>query len=136
MEVLLESKYNYDINKCVLVQGDIHSVWAYIIDITNNKDEIEFDGFVCSRGTLIENSEEIETYINDDRGYAPPLLKEYSNKYSVIRNLEVTDIKIDWNDNIVRILIKGEEYLKMNVNSKKAFSKGISKYGPYGYPMK
>ncbi|RCS28225.1 hypothetical protein DUT90_01195 [Polaribacter sp. WD7] len=135
-EALLQSEYNYEMNKCVLVQGDIHSVWAYVIDITDNRDEIEFDGFICSRGTLIDNSNEIEAYINHDQGYAPPLLSEYKNEYSIINDLIENDIKIDWKDNIVRILIKGIEYLKMDLDTKMSYAKGISKSGAYGIPLK
>ncbi|WP_232124628.1 hypothetical protein [Tenacibaculum finnmarkense] len=117
------------------MQGDIHSVWAYVIDITDNKDEIEFDGFICSRGTLIQNKEEIGTYINDDQGYAPPLLIEYKNEFSIINDLIESDIKIDWKDNIVRVYMKGIEYLLMDLDTKKSYSKGISKSGPYGIPL-
>lgn len=134
-EVLLTSEYNYEINKCVLVQGDIHSVWAYVIDITDNKDEIEFEGFVCSRGTLIADNSEIEKYINHDQSFAPPLLTEYKNEYSIINDLTESDIKIDWKDDIVKILIKGTEYLKMDLETKISYSKGISKSGPYGIPL-
>src|SRR5690606_12792820 len=115
---------------------DIHTVWAYVIDITNNKDEIEFDGFICSRGTIIQTKDEIEAYINDDQGFAPPLLAEYKNEYSIVNDLVESDIKIDWKHNIVRIFIKGIEYLLMDLDSKKSYSKGISKSGSYGIPLK
>ncbi len=136
MEALFESKYDYEMKKCVLVQGDIHSVWAYVIDITDNKDEIEFDGFICSRGTLIDDSNEIEAFINHNQGYAPPLLSEYKNEYSIINDLVGSDIKIDWKHNIIRIFIKGIEYLKMDLETKISYSKGISKNGAYGIPLK
>lgn len=135
MKSLLESRYDYEMNKCVLVQGDIHSVWAYVIDITDNKDEIEFDGFICSRGTLILDEDEIEKYINDDQGYAPPLLTEYKNEFSIMYDLVESDISIDWENNIVRIFMKGIEYLVMDIDAQKSYSKGISKSGPYGFPL-
>ncbi|MCF1192029.1 hypothetical protein LRR18_10585 [Mangrovimonas sp. AS39] len=135
-KVFLKSKYDYELNKCILVQGDIHSVWAYVIDITDNKDEIEFDGFICSRGTIIQTKDEIETYINDDQGFAPPLLGDYKNKHSVIKDLVEANIEIEWNNHIVRVLVKGIEYLIMDLKTKKSFSKSISKSGPYGMPLK
>lgn len=135
-KALLKSEYDYELNKCILVQGDTHSVWAYVIDITDHKDEIEFDGFICSRGTIVQTKDEIEAYINDDQGFAPPLLTEYKNEHSVIKNLTETDIEIHWNKNIVRVFIKGVEYLKMELETKKSYSKGISKSGPYGIPLK
>ena len=135
-KALLKSRYDYELNKCILVQGDIHTVWAYVIDITDNKDKIEFDGFICSRGTIVQTKDKIELYINDNQGFAPPLLAEYKNEHSVIKDLSETNIEIHWEKNIVQVFIKGIEYLKMDLESKMSYSKGISKSGAYGIPLK
>ena len=117
-----------DNSKCQLViQGDDHSVYAYFL---NNSGEVEFDGFLCSRGTLVESSEEVRNFIENSQN--PPLTKSFANEFSIHEELVADDISIDWQKNIIRISIKQIEYLIFDLVNKKAYSKSIKYDGPYG----
>lgn len=120
-------------NREIVVEGDEHSIWTYVINHEDVSNGIELDGFVCSRGTLLHDSKEVEKYIESD--FAPPLMKEYSNKYSIQRDIEDRDIEISWSGNLISIDLKGVEFLVMDLKKRQSFSKSVVKIGPYGIPI-
>jgi hypothetical protein len=117
----------------IVVEGDDHSIWTYVISHNDERKGIEFDGFVCSRGTMVLDSEEVKKYIDSD--FAPPLMKEYSNEYSIQREIEGKDIEISWCGDYVSVILKGVEFLVMDLKKQQSFSKSTIKIGPYGIPI-
>lgn len=113
----------------IVIEGDQHTIWAYIF--LNKK--ILFDGFLCSRGTLIDNLDEVKMFI--DKSCAPPLAKSFSNKFSIQKEVTKDDFSIECKESIVHISINGIEFLRMDIINKKSYSLGVLKEGPYGYPI-
>ena len=133
MNIIYLQEYNSRSDRHLIIDGDIHSAWVYLINKSSTGQVIEFDGFLCSRGTLIKTSNQIKEYI--DNSFQPPLLEKFSNQYCIQADLKEQDITIDWQDEIIKILIKSEVFLIMDIKDQKSFSKSISAVGPYGYPL-
>ncbi len=53
-EEIFISEFSYDHNKTIIIEGDENSIWVYLLDSSNKENTIECDGFLCSRGTIIE----------------------------------------------------------------------------------
>ncbi len=130
MEPIFLSQFNSELDRHLVIEGDEFAVWAYILN--SAEDNIEIDGFLCSRGLILDALKEVETYI--EKGMAPPLSKEYANEFSIHAELETEDITVAWEADSVFILIKGEEYLELDLTEKKSYSKAIAMAGPYGEP--
>ncbi len=124
------TEYNKLENRNLVIDSDQHSIWAYVLDSENR---IEFDGFICSRGTLVDTSSNVKEFIEND--FQPPLTKNIANEFSIQSEIKNEDIKIFWNDNLIRILINETEFLKMDTLNKKSYSKAVSESGPYGIPL-
>ena len=133
MNEIYLSKINEEQNREVIVEGDDHSVWAYVLKHSEESIGIEFDGFICSRGTLVESSKEIKDYINN--AISAPLMKRYSNEFSIQREIENKDIEIDWHGNEISIKLNGIDFLIMDLKNRKSYSKSTSENGPYGIPI-
>ena len=133
MSEIYISKINEEQNREIVVEGDNHSIWAYVLLQSEESFEIEFDGFVCSRGTILESSKDIKKYIN--KVISAPLIKKYSNEFSIQRGIENENIEIDWKGNVISVKLSGIEFLIMDINNKKSYSKSTSKKGPYGIPI-
>ncbi len=119
------------INKQVVIEEDKYSIWAYVVDKVENK--IVLDCFLCTRGTQILNSSKVQEFIN--QGFAPPLSKMYSNSFSIIEDLAEEDIKINYDEGLIRLNIKDIEYAILDLKNKKSYSKSISNSGPYGHEL-
>ena len=65
-EIYLE-EYTEIENRYLVIESDHHAVWAYVLDENN---QIEFDGFLFSRGTFVDSSENIKEFIG--KGFQPP----------------------------------------------------------------
>jgi hypothetical protein len=117
----------------VVVEGDEHSVWAYVLKHSQESIGFELDGFICSLGPLIECSDDVKTSI--DQCLSPPLLKEYANEFSLQPEIKNEHITIDWHGNEISIKVNGIVFLIMDIENRKSYSKGVSKNGPYGIPL-
>jgi hypothetical protein len=133
MKEIYISKINEEQNREIVVEGDDHSIWAYVLKHSEESIAIEFDGFLCSRGTIVETSKEIKEYIN--KVISAPLMKKYSNEFSIQRGIENENIEIDWKGNEISIKLNGIIFLIMNIKNRKSYSKSISKKGAYGIPI-
>lgn len=114
-------------NLRLIIDGDDHSVWAYVIDAKN---QISFDGFLCSRGTVVDTFDRVNELASND--FHPPLMKDFANEYSVHSEIQNDDIRIDWDKHLIQVSINDEVYLKMDVRKKESYSKALSKNGAYG----
>ena len=130
MDPIFFSQYNSELDRHLVIEGDDHSVWAYIVMPESN--QIEMSAFLCSRGTLLDNPEEAQDYIR--KGSAPPLAKAFATEHAVQANLTEEDIAAEWQMDSIFVLLKGEEFLEIDLTEKKAFCKAISQPGPYGDP--
>ncbi|MEM7374607.1 MAG: hypothetical protein AAF587_38800 [Bacteroidota bacterium] len=115
----------------LIIEGDAHSVWAYVLNLPENK--VKFDGFVCSRGTIVERSEEVKEFIA--KGISPPLMKRYSNQYSIQTGLESRHIQIDWRENTISIKVREVDFLILDLENQISYTKAVSNNGPYGSPL-
>ncbi|WP_375238886.1 hypothetical protein [Aurantibacter sp.] len=122
--------FNESEKRNLIIDSDQHSIWAYLLDSQN---QIEFDGFLCSRGTLVESNEKVKEFIEMD--FQPPLIKRVANEFSIQIGITNENIKIDWKNNLIRILINDTEFLKMDTLNKKSYSKAISEKSVYGIPI-
>lgn len=129
-EEIFISDFNYELNKNLVIEGDENSVWAYIVDNSSEELLIELDGFLCSRGKLIESTSEAKQFVK--KGFAPPLHREFANEFSIHKNITSDEISILWEELRVKVLIKNETYLILDLENKISYSKSISKNGPYG----
>lgn len=126
------SDSNEDLSKAIIIDGDQHSVWAYILEIDGENQNLIFDGFICSRGTIVKDGAEVKKYISQD--FQPPLMKKYKNEYSVQESLSDEHFTIEWDTSKleVKVKLKNELYLIMNILKKESYSKATSMTGPYG----
>lgn len=115
----------------IVIKGDEHTVWAYLMKIVGEEHHVIFHGFLCSRGTIVDNPEEVEEFLEQD--LLPPLIEEYSNEFSIQMDLKNENFEIEWDEFEVRVYIKTVLYLVINYTKERSFSKAISKNGPYGY---
>jgi len=115
----------------LVIEGDPHSVWAFYI--TPESQSVKFDGFICSRGTIIDDINEVNDYLKN--GFSPPISSEYANE-NTKQNVSIKDISIAWNEEIIEVFIDNELFLIMNTDQNTSLSLGISKDGPYGGPIK
>ena len=127
------SDFNEEVNKTLVVEGDEHTIWAYVLNSLDGQNNIEFQGFLCSRGTLVEEESEIGDYI--DQGFAPPLLRSFSNEYSVQEEITANNISIFWDKEKVGVLVDEVTYLILDYTNKVAYSKGVLEESPYGRPL-
>jgi hypothetical protein len=130
-EEIFISEINERINRAIVIEGDEHTVWAYCMKLVDEEKELLFDGFICSRGTIVDKSEEVRNFISND--YQPPLMDEYKNDFSIHESITNEDFRIKWeNDSIIKIFMNEILYLVMDLKSQQAYSKSIKKQGPYG----
>lgn len=121
-----------ELDRTLVVEGDGFSVWAYLL---NDDDEsIDFSGFLCSTGTLVDTDEEVERFIKE--GNQPPLLRVFANDLSVINDLSSEDISVDaLDDESLAVSIRGKQYLLMDMADKQAYSIAVAQDGPYAYML-
>ena len=123
-EIYLE-EYTEIENRYLVIESDHHAVWAYVLDENN---QIEFDGFLFSRGTFVDSSENIKEFIG--KGFQPPLMKSFANEFSVQRRMTNENLKIVWESSLVRNLIDNVEFSRMDTLNRISYSKATSKKGP------
>lgn len=116
---------------CLVIQGDDHSIWAYLQDQKSN--QILLDGFLCSRGTILDSPSLVKAFIDSE--LAPPISKSFSNEFTMQVDVRINDFQIHWKEEYVEVMIKEILYLRMNWSLKKSYSRSVSKPGPYGYPL-
>lgn len=114
--------------KTLIVEEDQYSIWAYIL--TDQKDGIDFDGFLCSRIDPMKHK--IDPISVTDQGGAPPIFPPYSNEFSFVAEVNRKDVEIRWGRTQVEVYLKGVKYLVMDFENKKSYSKAIGKDGPFG----
>lgn len=131
-EEIFLSEVNEHLERAIVIDGDQHTIWAYCLKKVNDKQELLFDGFICSRGTVVKNSQEVKNFIDND--LQPPLMDKYVNEYSIHQSLCSEDFKIEWNNAsyMIKIFINDILYLVMDINKGISYSKSILKEGPYG----
>lgn len=127
------SEINRELNRAIVIDGDQHTVWAYCMEMINDEQELLFDGFLCSRGTIVTESEEVQNYIKN--GLQPPLMEEYKNEFSIHSAIINDDFKTKWDRNTIKVYINETLYLVMNMKDQISYSKSIIKEGPYGEPI-
>lgn len=133
MQNIYISEVNESKDFGIVVEGDEHSIWAYFLEIEGDEHKVLFDGFICSRGTVLDSTNEVKNYLK--QGKSPPLAKDYLSEYSVHKDVTNEDFEIQWLKNEIHISMKNEVYLIMNIDEKKSYSKSISRTGPYGHTL-
>lgn len=128
MEDIYLSDFNQKLNRVVVVEGDQHSIWAYLLK--EDQKGIDFEGFLCSRGTMIQNSDEIQQYM--EAGMAPPLFQALANEFSVQEAIENKDITIIWKNQAANIFINEVLFLILDTENRVAYSKAVAEDSPYG----
>lgn len=126
------AKYLDLIKKDLIIEEDLHSIWIYLLD-PEKDNKIILDGFICSTGTILENTSDVKKYIDQD--FSPPISKDYSNDFSIQKDLSETDFRIDATDNRVSIFIKDSCFMILDLTYMKSYSKSVSKAGPYGFSL-
>lgn len=124
------TKVNQSEAQTLVIEGDEHSVWAYLL---NSSQKVELDGFICSRGTLVESGDKVREFL--DKGFQPPLVEALSNENSVQLEINEESIKIHWENGVIQVLVHSKQFLKMDIHKKISYSLAISKEGPYGTPL-
>lgn len=128
MSKLYLSDYNQALDRVLVIDGDEHSVWAYILG--EDQQSIAFNGFLCSRGNLVESPDEIQQYL--EKGMNPPLLKLLANEHAVQKEVSAENISILWDDESANVFINQELFLVMNIAAQTAYSKVVLEDSPYG----
>ncbi|BDD09829.1 hypothetical protein FUAX_22610 [Fulvitalea axinellae] len=124
------SEFNQEEGVGLIISGDEHSVWAYL---TNEDNEILLDGFVCSRGLLIDTNDDVRKYI--EASFQPPLIREYASEFAVKTDLNADDLTIAWDEGLASVLLGDELLLEMEYPELAAFSRAVKKSGPFGNPL-
>ena len=119
-------------NQTLVIEGDGFSVWAYLLQ--EDDENIDFGGFLCSTGTLVDTDEEVEHFLKE--GNQPPLLKEFANEFSIVPDLKSEEITVEsLTAETITVSIRGRQYLLLDVPEKQAYSIAVSQDGPYGYVL-
>lgn len=118
----------------IVVEGDEHSIWAYVFEKVEEEYQLLCEGFICSRGLLVETNEDVKSYIEKD--FQPPLMKEYAAENAVQKDLASSDITISIATQEIMIEMKNIPFLKIVFDDLKPLSKALSKDGPYGFSWK
>jgi hypothetical protein len=116
----------------LIIESDDFSIWAYLID-SENDNNILLDGFICSLGKVLDSTAEVKDYI--DKGYAPPICKDFLNDFTVQKDIVEKDINIKIESKGISIYIRDLKFLEMDLINLESFSRSISKSGPYGQTM-
>ena len=121
-----------EINRTLVIDGDGFSVYAFLLK--DDEESIDFDGFICSTGTLVENETEVKRFIQE--GNQPPLMKKYANELSVVEDIKAEDIDVEvLDDETLAVSIRGRQYMLMDLAEKQSYSIAVSEDGPYGYML-
>lgn len=115
MSEIFEFRGNDKQGREVIVEGDDHSIWAYVFKHFNEGAVLEFDGFVCSLGTIVESSEEVKDFI--DRNMSAPLMKKYANEFSIQKGIVNKNIEIEWNEDEVVVKVRNAVFLILVIPS-------------------
>ena len=129
-EKIFISQMIEELDKSIIIEEDENSIWAYLM----NKDFklIEFDGFLCSIQPPTDSYDK-----KDIQKKPPPLINEYANEFSYLPTIRGDQIRIetDIENQLVKIMISNDLYLRLDLEAKKSYSKGLSKDGPYGLTL-
>ncbi|AHM58326.1 hypothetical protein D770_00250 [Flammeovirgaceae bacterium 311] len=121
-----------EIGRTLVIDGDGFSVYAFLLK--EDEETIDFDGFLCSTGTLVDNEAEVGRYIQE--GNQPPLMKQYANEFSVVKDLKAEEVGVEVLDQeTLAVSIRGKQYLLLDSAEKQAYSIAVSEDGPYGYVL-
>ncbi|GAA4274478.1 hypothetical protein U6A24_16010 [Aquimarina gracilis] len=112
--------------RTLIIEEDKFNVWVY--SLSADKSEIDFEGFLCTVVSPVK-SNKVNGNISKKE---EPLPLMYTNKYSWIKNLKKEHIQVDWKNNIIEVLIRGQVYLIMDTNRKTSYSKALSTDCSYG----
>jgi hypothetical protein len=126
------SKHLDSIKMDLIIEEDKHSIWTYLLDPINGN-KIILDGFICSTGTIVENTSDVKRYIDQD--FSPPISQDYSNEFSIQRDLTEMDFRIETTNNGVSIFIKDSCFVILDLIGMNSYSKSVSKPGPFGSPI-
>lgn len=133
MEYIFLELIDTNSGRTVIIEENDNSIWAYVL--TPDNQNIDFDGFICSTIDPVEaNSPLIQQKMKE--GFAPPLSVEFTNEYSVLKEVNPNDIKVVSGDSTIEIYLKNEKYLVLDLTNRTGYSKAISKPGGYGNPLK
>ena len=120
---------NPENGRLLIIEEDEHSVYAYLIK--EDRQGIEFDGFVCSVTDPFNNTIDLEKYM--ESGYPPPSIEKYANMDSYVKGLKTEDISIHWGADVyIEIYINKVKYLYMDLKEKTSYSRSLKMDGPYG----
>jgi hypothetical protein len=116
----------------LIIESDDFSIWAYLMD-SENENNIILDGFICSLGKVLDSTAEVKDYI--EKGYAPPISKDFLNDFTIQNDITEKDIDIKVDSKGISIYIRDLKFLEMDLINLYSFSRSISKSGPYGQTM-
>ncbi len=116
----------------MIIEEDDYSIWTYLTD-SENENRVVMDGFICSTGTIVKKSSDALEFIN--KGYAPPISEDFMNSFSIQKDLQAQDFRIEMFDNKVIVFIKGTSFVILDFINSKSYSRSVSKPGPYGLPI-
>lgn len=121
-----------EIGRTLVIEGDGFSAWVYLLQ--EDDETIDFSGFLCSLGTLVESDADVERFLQE--GNQPPLLKEFANEFSVVEDVVAEDIVVDMlNEENLTVSLRGQQYLLLDIEEKQSYSIAVSQDGPYGFKL-
>ncbi|WP_224999208.1 hypothetical protein [Cesiribacter sp. SM1] len=121
-----------EIGRTLVIDGDGFSVYAFLLK--EDDESIDFDGFLCSTGTLVENEAEVARFIQE--GNQPPLMKQYANEHSVVKDLKADEVGVEvLDDETLAVSIRGKQYLLLDIAEKQSYTIAVTEDGPYGYVL-
>lgn len=114
--------------RMLMIEEDEYSIWAYLLQ--PDMQGIDFDGFICA----IVDPETMKINPKDatKNGNATPLTSVFANQYSYVKEVTKKDIGIVWKQDTIKITVKNELYLIMDLETKTSFSKALSTDCYYG----
>lgn len=122
-----------EIGKSFIIEENHYSIWTYIYD--HHSKQVEIAGFVCSTTPPLESYEEAIKYV--DKSTPPPLAKPYANSSSVIKEVKAEDFQVEsYSDRQFIIKVKDVPITKLDLQTRKSYSKSLSQDGPYGLAWK
>jgi hypothetical protein len=129
-EIYLDSVNPTGLLQCI-IEGDAQSVWMYLHDLESSS--VIADAPICSLVALITIAEFKASYHGEG---APPLVSGYASEGSVMPDMTVERLRIEWGSAVPSVLVyvDDEPFTLIVASEKQGYSKAIVKPGPWGQP--
>jgi len=129
-DIYLDSVSPSGLHQCI-IEGDSRTVWMYLHDLESRS--VIADAPICSLVELMPLEEFKASYRGEG---APPLVVGYASERSVILDMSIERLRIEWQSDGISVLayVDDEPFTLIVAGEQKGYSKAVRATGPWGQP--